>query len=89
MHMRGDPSSMQSKQNTQYNDVCSDVGRELQDAADAAVKSGIEPWRLILDPGECLSLLCASIGTPCHRCVWLHLAAHMIEDQAMEMYSMF
>lgn len=51
MHMRGDPATMQSRENTSYEDVCTDVGRELQAAADAAMSSGIEPWRLILDPG--------------------------------------
>jgi len=51
MHMRGDPSSMQSHDNTTYADVCGDVGRELQRTAEAATSSGIEPWRLILDPG--------------------------------------
>ena len=51
MHMRGDPATMQSRENTSYEDVCTDVGRELQAAADAAMRSGIEPWRLILDPG--------------------------------------
>ena len=51
MHMRGDPATMQSRENTSYEDVCTDVGRELQAAAGAAMTSGIEPWRLILDPG--------------------------------------
>ena len=52
MHMRGDPSTMQSAENTAYEDVCVDVGRELQITAAAAMRSGIEPWRIIPDPGE-------------------------------------
>ena len=51
MHMRGDPGTMQSAENTAYEDVCADVGRELQAAADAAMRAGIEPWRIIPDPG--------------------------------------
>ena len=51
MHMRGDPSTMQSAENTAYEDVCADVGRELQITAAAAMRSGIEPWRIIPDPG--------------------------------------
>ena len=51
MHMRGDPSTMQSAENTAYEDVCADVGRELQATADAAMRAGIEPWRIIPDPG--------------------------------------
>ena len=43
---------MQSTENTTYEDVCTDVGRELQSTASAAIRSGIEPWRIIPDPGE-------------------------------------
>ncbi len=55
MHMRGDPTSMQSLANTAYDDVCAEVGDELQIRAEAAINAGIEPWRLILDPGKSLS----------------------------------
>ena len=51
MHMRGDPATMQLPANTAYRDVCREVARELQQRADAAIRAGIEPWRLILDPG--------------------------------------
>jgi 2-amino-4-hydroxy-6-hydroxymethyldihydropteridine diphosphokinase/dihydropteroate synthase len=51
MHMRGDPGTMQSAENTAYEDVCADVGRELQATADAAMRAGIEAWRIIPDPG--------------------------------------
>ena len=49
MHMRGNPKTMQ--QLTQYTDTCLEVGQELQAQADAAITAGIEPWRIILDPG--------------------------------------
>ena len=52
MHMRGDPGTMQSAENTAYEDVCVEVGRELQSTAAAAMAAGIEPWRIIPDPGE-------------------------------------
>ena len=55
MHMRGDPGTMQRREHTSYGDVCADVGRELQRSADAACSSGIEPWRLVLDPGRVLA----------------------------------
>ena len=57
MHMRGDPTTMQSVENTAYNDVCADVGRELQSTAAAAMRSGIEPWRIVPDPGETYAVL--------------------------------
>ena len=51
MHMRGDPLTMQSLENTSYGDVCKEVAFELgQRVADAEV-SGIPAWRLIIDPG--------------------------------------
>ena len=56
MHMRGDPGTMQQPHNTTYGDVCVEVGRELQAAADRALAAGIEPWCLILDPGHKKSL---------------------------------
>ena len=53
MHMRGNPTTMQQPQHTQYQgDVCAQVGQELQAACHAACQAGIPPWRLILDPGE-------------------------------------
>lgn len=65
MHMRGDPSTMQSAENTAYIDVCADVGRELQSTAAAAMRSGIEPWRIIPDPGKvmmCVSFVACGFG---------------------------
>ena len=55
MHMRGDPGTMQSSDNTAYQNVCIEVGRELQSTAAAAIAAGIEPWRIIPDPGEILT----------------------------------
>lgn len=51
MHMRGNPRTMQSKDNCTYGDVCVDVAAALQASCNNAVESGIESWRIILDPG--------------------------------------
>lgn len=51
MHMRGTPQDMQQRRHTAYGDVIADVAAELTQAANAAIAAGIEPWRLVLDPG--------------------------------------
>ncbi|XP_062189970.1 folate synthesis bifunctional protein, mitochondrial-like [Phragmites australis] len=51
MHMRGDPSTMQSEQNLQYGDVCKEVASELYTQVREAELSGIPLWRIVLDPG--------------------------------------
>ena len=52
MHMRGgDLASMQRPSNTRYGCVWSEVGGELQAAADRAMLAGIPAWNIILDPG--------------------------------------
>lgn len=51
MHMRGTPQDMQQRQHTAYADVIAEVAAELAGAAQRAVAAGIEPWRLVLDPG--------------------------------------
>lgn len=51
MHMRGDPSTMQSDQNLQYEDVCKQVASELYSRVRSAEMAGIPLWRLIVDPG--------------------------------------
>ena len=56
MHMRGEPATMQARENTAYADVCAEVGAELQATAARAVAAGVEPWRIVLDPGA--ALLC-------------------------------
>ena len=50
MHMRGTPETMQ--QHTKYSDTRLEVGQELQQQASKAVAAGIEPWRIVLDPGR-------------------------------------
>ncbi|KAG0575880.1 hypothetical protein KC19_5G037000 [Ceratodon purpureus] len=51
MHMRGDPTTMQSKENTTYNNVCEEVGKELNAQIKNAEALGIPAWRIITDPG--------------------------------------
>jgi dihydropteroate synthase len=49
MHMRGEPRTMQN--NPQYDEVVSDVGRELQTWRDEAVAAGVDPAKILIDPG--------------------------------------
>ncbi len=49
MHMRGEPSTMQ--QFTAYDDVVTDVARELSSMIDAAVAAGIDRGKILIDPG--------------------------------------
>jgi dihydropteroate synthase len=49
MHWRGHSASMQ--QLAHYDDVVADVRRELCRRVDAAVAAGVDPGRLVLDPG--------------------------------------
>ena len=52
MHMRGDPTTMQSAALTRYDDVSRRVGEEpAARAGDARRRRGVEPWRLWTDPG--------------------------------------
>jgi dihydropteroate synthase len=51
MHSRGTPQTMQAPENTAYTDVVAEVAAALQRRGELAVAAGIEPWRLILDPG--------------------------------------
>lgn len=51
MHMRGNPSTMQSDENLQYDDVCRQVASELHARVKDAELSGIPSWRIIVDPG--------------------------------------
>ena len=79
MHMRGDPATMQSRENTSYVDVCTDVGRELQAAANAAMSSGIEPWRLILDPGGLSPLDILRTDLPGRKPCHLHTSVRIVQ----------
>jgi dihydropteroate synthase len=49
MHWRGHSASM--RQLAHYGDVVSDVRAELSERVDAAVRAGVDPGRLVLDPG--------------------------------------
>jgi 2-amino-4-hydroxy-6-hydroxymethyldihydropteridine diphosphokinase/dihydropteroate synthase len=58
MHMRGDPSTMQSEKNLQYDDVCKEVASELYTRVREAELSGIPLWRIVIDPGIGFSKKC-------------------------------
>jgi len=49
MHMRGEPSTMQ--QFTVYDDVVTDVARELSSMIDLAVAAGVDRGKILIDPG--------------------------------------
>lgn len=49
MHWRAHSARMQ--QQTEYDDVVHDVAQELQDQLDLALKAGIDPSRIAVDPG--------------------------------------
>ena len=51
MHMRGNPKTMTSLASYSPGGLVAEVAGELAIQADAAVAAGIEPWRVILDPG--------------------------------------
>ena len=51
MHSRGCPKTMQSAENTTYGNLISDVARELEAKAQAAIQAGVMPWSIITDPG--------------------------------------
>jgi len=49
MHMQGEPGTMQA--NPTYGDVVHEVKQFLTDRARAAIDAGIDPGRIVLDPG--------------------------------------
>jgi dihydropteroate synthase len=49
MHMRGTPETMQL--DPRYDDVVGEVGEELRVGLDRAVAAGIDPERIVVDPG--------------------------------------
>ncbi len=49
MHMKGEPKNMQL--NPHYDDVISEIIRFFRERIDFALKNGIEPDRIIIDPG--------------------------------------
>lgn len=51
MHWRAHAATMQQGAQLQYTDVVTDVCHELQQRIDVALAAGIQPERLIVDPG--------------------------------------
>ena len=51
MHMRGTPDTMQAPENLVYDDLVADVAEFLRLAAEKAVRAGVDPARIMLDPG--------------------------------------
>lgn len=49
MHMRGEPDTMQKE--PEYEDVVAEVAAFLRRRADAAIEAGIDPQRIVIDPG--------------------------------------
>lgn len=49
MHMKGTPADMQ--ENPIYEDVVADIARFLAERAEVAVAAGVDPGRIIVDPG--------------------------------------
>jgi dihydropteroate synthase len=49
MHMRGEPRTMQ--QNIHYDDVVSDVARDLETWRDEAIAAGVKREQILVDPG--------------------------------------
>jgi dihydropteroate synthase len=49
MHMRGDPKTMQ--EDIHFDDVVSEVARELAQRRDAAIAAGIDSEQIVVDPG--------------------------------------
>lgn len=49
MHMRGEPRTMQ--QDIRFTDVMGEVGSELSDLRDQAIRAGIAPASILVDPG--------------------------------------
>jgi len=51
MHMRGTPETMQTPENLVYGDLVADVSEFLRRAAEKAVRAGVDPARIMVDPG--------------------------------------
>lgn len=53
MHMRGDAQTMQSEENTTYenDDVVDDVSHVLHVLVERAIAAGVHRWNIIIDPG--------------------------------------
>ena len=51
MHMRGTPETMQAPENLVYGDLIADISTFLRNSAAKAVRAGVDPARIMLDPG--------------------------------------
>ena len=51
MHMRGTPETMQAPENLVYDDLITDISTFLLDAVEKAARAGVDPGRIMLDPG--------------------------------------
>lgn len=52
MHMRGDPKTMTSKENTRYSQgLCRVIGEETAERCRIAEMAGVPAWRILFDPG--------------------------------------
>jgi len=51
MHMRGTPETMQAPDNLVYKDLITDISAFLLDPVKKAVRAGVDPARIMLDPG--------------------------------------
>ena len=51
MHMHGTPETMQAPENLVYDDLIADISSFLVDAVKKAVREGVDPARIMLDPG--------------------------------------
>ena len=51
MHMRGTPETMQAPENLVYDDLIADISAFLLNAVEKAVRAGVDPARIMLDPG--------------------------------------
>jgi len=51
MHMRGTPETMQAPENLVYDDLIADISTFLLDAVEKAARAGVDPGRIMLDPG--------------------------------------
>jgi dihydropteroate synthase len=49
MHIRGTPRTMQ--ENPHYDDTCADVRQELEERVRLLREAGVEPGRIVIDPG--------------------------------------
>lgn len=51
MHMRGTPETMQAPENLVYDDLIAVISAFLLNAVEKAVRAGVDPARIMLDPG--------------------------------------